>query len=278
MTARIIAQKLTQSLGQNVLVDNRPGAGSTIGVNIAAKSAPDGYTMVLGTIGPIAIAVSLFSKLPYDPAKDLLPVVQVVDALNVLAVHPSLPVKSVKELIAVAKRRPGELNYGDGVGSTGHLAGALFNTMTGTTFVLVPYGGSAPAVVDLLAGNIQLMFITVSNSLGLIKNGKLRGIAMTGTKRSSLLPELPTIAEAGVPGYAVNNWYGVFTPARTPGEIVMRLNAEIVKILNTPDIKQRLLESGLEAVPSTSEQFAAYIQLEIKKWAKVVKDTGVKLD
>ena len=279
ITSRVIAQKLTDALGHQVLVDNRGGAGGMIGVDMGAKAPPDGYTLVLGTIGPIAINPSLYSKMPYDPIRDLVPVTLAADALNVLVVHPALPVKSVKELVALGRARPNQLNYGSsGPGATDHLAGELFNMMTGTKMVHVPYKGGAPAMLDLMAGNVQIIFSTVSTAIGQIKSGRVRALAMTGTKRFVLMPELPTIAQAGVAGFAVNNWYGVFVPAGTPKEIVARLNGEIVKVLNMADAKQRLLESGIETTPSTQEQFVAYILAETKKWAKVVKDAGVKVD
>ncbi len=279
ITSRVIAQKLSEALGQQVLVDNRGGAGGMIGVDLGAKAPPDGYTMVLGTIGPIAINPSLYSKMPYDPVKDLVPVTLAADALNVLVVHPALPVKNVKELVALGRARPNQLNYGSsGPGATDHLAGELFNMLTGTKMVHVPYKGGAPAMLDLMAGNVQIIFSTVSTAIGQIKSGKVRALGMTGTKRFVLMPELPTIAQAGVPQFAVNNWYGVFVPAGTPREIVARLNTEIVKVLHLPDAKQRLLESGIEATPTTQEQFAAYIQSETKKWAKVVKDANVKVE
>ena len=279
ITSRVIAQKLSDALGQQVLVDNRGGAGGMIGVDLGAKAPPDGYTMVLGTIGPIAINPSLYSKMPYDPVKDLAPVSLAADALNVLVVHPALPVKNVRELVALGKARPNQLNYGSsGPGATDHLAGELFDLMTGTKMVHVPYKGGAPAIIDLVAGNVQIIFSTVSTAIGQIKSGRIRALAMTGTNRFVLRPGLPTIAEAGVAGFAVNNWYGVFVPAGTPREIVARLNAEIVKALQAPDAKQRLLDSGIEAKSSTPEQFAVYIQSETKKWAKVVKDANIKVD
>ena len=279
ITSRVIAQKLHDALGQPVLVDNRGGAGGMIGVDLGAKAPPDGYTLVLGTIGPIAINPSLYAKMPYDPIKDLVPVTLAADALNVLVGHPALPVKNVKELIALGKARPNELNFASsGPGATDHLAGELFNMLTGTKMVHVPYKGGAPAMLDLMSGNVQIIFSTVSTAIGQIKGGKIRALGMTGIKRFVLMPELPTIAEAGVPQFAVNNWYGVFVPAGTPKEIVARLNTEIVKVLNLPDAKQRLLESGIEATPSTPEQFATYIQAETKKWAKVVKDANIKVE
>ena len=279
ITSRIIAQKLGPALNQQVLVDNRGGAGGNIGVEIAAKSPPDGYTVVLGTIGPIAINVSLYKKLPFDPVKDLLPITQAANALNVLVVHPSLPAKTVKEVIAIARARPGELSFGSsGPGATDHLAGELFKTMTGVNMVHVPYKGGAPAMLDLMAGQVQTVFSTVSTAIGAIKGGKVRAIAMTGDKRFELMPELPTIAQAGVPGFEVRNWYGVFVPAGTPRDIIARMNSELVKILQMPDVKTRLLESGIEALHSTPEQFAVYIQSETKRWAKVVKDSGARAE
>jgi tripartite-type tricarboxylate transporter receptor subunit TctC len=279
ITSRIIAQKLGPALNQQVLVDNRGGAGGNIGVDMAAKAPPDGYTLVLGTIGPIAINVSLYKKLPFDPVKDLLPITQAANALNVLVVHPSLPAKTVKEVIAIARARPGELSFGSsGPGATDHLAGELFKTLTGVNMVHVPYKGGAPAMLDLMAGQVQTVFSTVSTAIGAIKGGKVRAIAMTGDKRFELMPELPTIAQAGVPGFEVRNWYGVFVPAGTPKEIVTRLNSELVKILQLPDVKSKLLESGIEVLHSTPEQFAAYIQLETKRWAKVVKDSGARAE
>ena len=279
ITSRIIAQKLGPALNQQVLVDNRGGAGGNIGVDLAAKSPPDGYTLVLGTIGPIAINVSLYKKLPFDPVKDLLPITQAANALNVLVVHPSLPAKTVKEVITIAKARPGELSFGSsGPGATDHLAGELFKTLTGVNMVHVPYKGGAPAMLDLMAGQVQTVFSTVSTAIGAIKGGKVRAIAMTGDKRFELMPELPTIAEAGVPGFEVRNWYGVFVPAGTSREIVMRLNGELTKILQMPDVKAKLLESGIEALLGSPEQFAAYIQSETKRWAKVVKDSGARAE
>ncbi len=279
LTARVIAEKLTESMGQSVYVDSKPGAGGNIGVDLAAKSPPDGYTMVLGTIGPIAINVSLYDKLPYKPATDLVPVTQAVNTLNVLVVSPSLPVNNVKELIEYAKANPGKLNFAStGPGQTDHLAGELFNTMAGTRMVHVPYKGGPAAMQDLLAGNVQVMFATVSTAIGQIKAGKVRPIAMTGSSRTSLLPDVPTISESGLPGYVVNNWYGVFVPAGTPPEIVDRLNVEINKALEAPDAKKRLLDAGIEAAPGKSADFRAYVDAETKKWAKVVKDSGAKVD
>ena len=279
ITARLLGPKLSSALGQQFIIDNRGGAGGMLGVDIAAKSPADGYTMVLGAIGAIAINVSLYEKMAYDPVKDLVPVSQTANALNVLVVHPSLPVKTVKEFIALAKARPGQLNYGSsGPGATDHLSGELFNALTGARMVHVPYKGGAPAMLDLIGGNVQLVFSTMSTAVGSIKAGKIRALGMTGNQRFELMPEIPTIAEAGLKGFEANNWYGFFLPAGTPKDIVARLNQETVKALASPDVKQRLLESGIVATSSSPEQFASYIQSETKKWAKVIKDAKIKVE
>jgi len=274
-TARAMANRLTELLGQQVIVDNRPGAAGNIATDIVAKSNPDGYTVLLGTIAALAINPSLYGKLPFDPLRDLAPVTLAVDSTNVLSLNPSVPAKTVKELIALAKSR--SLNGGSsGVGGTGHLAIELFNTMAGTKIVHVPYKGGGPAMVDLLAGNIQLIFATAASAVNFIKVGKIRGIAVTTAKRSALMPELPTIAEAGLPGYEANNWYGVLVPAKTPRAIINRLNKEVTATLNTPAVKDFLFKQGLDANPGTPEQFGVYIKSENIKWAKVVKESGAK--
>ena len=279
ITSRIIAPKLSAELGQQVVVDNRGGAGGMIGVELVAKSPPDGYTVVLGTVGPIAINVSLYSKMGYDPKKDFAPVAGVANALNVLVVHPSLPVKSVKEFVAFAKAHPDQLNYGSsGQGATDHLAGELFNALTGAKLVHIPYKGGAPAMLDLVSGNVQLVFSTVSTAIGSIQGKRIRALAMTGNQRFELLPELPTMAQAGLKGYEVNNWYALYAPAGTPKEIVARLNAEVVKILAQPDVQKRMLESGIVAAPRSPEQLAAYQDAETGKWAKVIKDANIKAE
>ena len=276
ITARLIAPRLTSALGQQVLVDNRGGAGGMVGVDIAAKAPPDGYTLVIGTIGNIAIAPSLYSKMAYDPIKDLVPITRAANALNVLVVHPSLPAKDVKSFIALAKSKPGALNYGSsGAGAADHLAGELFNMMAGVKMAHIPYKGGAPAMLDLLAGQVQLVFSTVSTAIGAIQSGRIRALGMAGNQRYERMPNLPTISEAGLKGFEVNNWYGLFAPAGTPKDIIARLNAESVKALALPDTKARLLDSGIIAVSSTPEAFAGYIQAETKKWAKVVREANI---
>jgi len=280
ITSRAVAARLSVALGQQVVVDNRGGAGGMIGVDLAAKSPPDGYTVVLGTIGPIAINPSLYQKrMTYDPARDLLPVSQAANALNVLVVHPSLPTKNVSEFVALAKSRPGQLNYGSsGAGATDHLAGELFNALTGARMVHVPYKGGAPAMLDLVSGNVQVVFSTVSTAIAAIQAQRIRPLAMTGNQRFELMPELPTMAQAGLKGFEVNNWYGVFVPAGTPKEVVTRLNAELVKALAAADVRKRLLEAGIVATSNSPEAFAAYVSAETAKWAKVIRDARITVD
>jgi tripartite-type tricarboxylate transporter receptor subunit TctC len=279
ITARAIGQKLSPALGQQVIIDNRGGAGGMIGVELAAKSPPDGYTLVLGTIGPIAINPSLYAKMPYDPVKDLIPITLAANALNILVVHPSLPVKNVKEFVALAKARPTDLNFGSsGPGAADHLAGELFNYMTGAKMTHVPYKGGAPAMIDLVAGNVQLIFSTVSTAVGSIQGNKVRAIAMAGNQRFELMPEIPTMSEGGLKGFEANNWYGMFAPAGTPKEITVRVHDETVKALAAPDVKKRLLDAGIVATTNTPEQFAAYIDSETKKWAKVIKAANIKVE
>ncbi|MBI2295740.1 MAG: tripartite tricarboxylate transporter substrate binding protein, partial [Betaproteobacteria bacterium] len=255
-TARAIGTKLAASLGQQIIVDNRPGASGNIAAEIAAKAAPDGYTVLLGTIGALAINSSLLEKMPFDPIKDLAPVTRAADSTNILVVHPSVAAKSVKEVIALAKSKP--LNGGSsGVGGAGHLALELFNLQAGTKIVHVPYKGGGPAIVDLLAGNIHLIFATTASSIAHIKAGKIRALAVTTAKRSAHVPELPTIAEAGLPGFEANNWNGVLVPAKTPRPIINRLNKEFAAALTLPDIKEFLFKQGLDPAPGTPEEFAA---------------------
>jgi tripartite-type tricarboxylate transporter receptor subunit TctC len=273
-TARALSNKLNASLNQQVVVDNRPGHSGTIAADIVAKGTPDGHTVLLGTIA-LVVNPSLSQKMPFDTLKDLAPVTRAADSTNILVVHPSVAAKSVKELIALAKAKP--LNGGSsGIGGTGHLAVELFNLQAGTKIAHVAYKGGGPAMVDLLGGNIHLIFATAASSIGHIKAGKIRALAVTTAKRSALVPDLPTIAESGLPGYEANNWNGFFVPAKTPRPIINRLNKDITAALNAPDIKEFLFKQGLDAAPGTPEEFAAYMKSEMAKWAKVIKAAGIK--
>ena len=276
--ARLVAQKLTGSLGQQVLVDNRPGAGGIIGSDIVAKATPDGYTIVLVTTSH-GVNPSLYRKLPYDTAKDFAPITQVASLQLVLVVNPSLPVRSVKELIALAKAKPGQLNYGSsGSGQSLHLAAELFKTLAGVDIVHVPYKGAAPARTDLLAGQVQMMFESMIGVLPVVKSGRLRALAVSGARRSPATPDIPTMAEAGVPGYEASGWVGILAPAGTPKAIVTRLNREVVNVLNRADVRELFANRGAEPVGSTPEQFGDFTKAQFAKWAKVVKASGARID
>jgi tripartite-type tricarboxylate transporter receptor subunit TctC len=269
-TARALAGKMSERLGEQVIIDNRPGAAGNIATDIAARATPDGYTILMGTIAALAINPALYAKLPFDPLRDVLPITRAVDSTNILVVHPSVQVSSVKDLIALAKSKP--LNGGSsGVGGAGHLALELFNLQAGTNITHVPYKGGGPAMVDLIAGNINLIFATAASAVSHIKSGRIKPLAVTTGKRSGLVPDLPTVAEAGLKDFEANNWYGILAPAKTPQPIIDRLNKEIVAVLNSPDIKAFLFKQGLDVAPSTPEAFAAYIRSEKNKWEKVVK-------
>ena len=275
LTARPVAQKLSELLGQQVIVENRPGAAGNVATEQVAKSAPDGYTLLMGTIAALAINPSLYGNLRFDPETDLAPLIQVVDATNVLALHPSVPASSVKELIALAREKS-LLAGSSGIGATGHLAIELFNLMAGVKLVHVPYKGGGPAMSDLVGGQVNLIFATTASSIPHLKSGRIKGIAVTTAKRSALLPELPTISEAGLDGFDANNWYGLVVPAKTPRAIIDQLNAEVTKVLAMPDVKTTLFNQGLDPAPGTPEQFGAYIRSERAKWAKVIKESGAK--
>ena len=279
LTARVIAPKLSEALGQTVVVENRGGAGGLIGVDLGAKASPDGYTVVIGTIGNIAIAPHLQSKMPYDPQKDLVPISQLANALNVMVINPSVKATTVKEFIELAKKEGSNISYGSsGSGATDHLAGEVFNTLAGLKMTHIPYKGGAPAMIDLVGGQVQVIFATVSTAISSIQGGKVRALGMTGNQRYESLPEVPTIAEAGLASFDVNGWYGLYAPAGTPKDIITRLNAEVVRILAMPDVKARLLDAGIIATSSSPEAFAAYTQAETKRWAKVVKDANIKTE
>jgi tripartite-type tricarboxylate transporter receptor subunit TctC len=273
-TARALSNKLTASFGQQVIVDNRPGHSGTIAADIVSKSVPDGHTVLLGTIA-LVVNPSLSKNMPFDTLKDLLPVTRAADSTNLLVVHPTVAAKSVKEFIALAKAKP--LNAGSsGIGGTGHLAVELFNLQAGVKMTHVPYKGGGPAIVDLLAGNIHLIFATGASSIAHIKAGKIRALGVTTLKRSALVPEVPTIAESGLPGFEANNWNAFMVAAKTPRPLVNRLNKDLTAALSAPDIKDFLFNQGLDAAPGTPEELGAYMKSEMAKWAKVIKAAGIQ--
>jgi tripartite-type tricarboxylate transporter receptor subunit TctC len=273
---RLVGQKLTESFGQNVIIENRPGGGGLIGANIAVKSAPDGYTLFLGGITTLVLAPLVHKNLQYDPLRDFLPISQTTISPLLLMTHPSLPARSVKDYIGLARAKPGEINYASsGPGGSGHLAGELFRSMTKVNIVHVPYRGAPPALTDLISGQVQSMFGTMLASVPHIRNGKLRALAVTGPQRSIAVPEVPTFAESGLPGYDASSWNGILVPTGTPRPIVDRLSAEIVKIMRTPGVLDRLANDGPIAIGSTPEQFAAYIRAEQAKWTPVVRAANI---
>jgi tripartite-type tricarboxylate transporter receptor subunit TctC len=279
LVARIAGQKLEEAWNQQVIIDNRPGAGGNVGLDYVAKSAPDGYTLVIGHIGTFGFGPSLYSRLPYDPVRDFAPIAMFATVPNMLVVNASLPVKSVKGLLALAKARPGQLNYGSaGNGSASHLAVEYFKLLSKTDIMHIPYKGTGPLVTDLIAGQTSLTITGVPPLYPQVRSGRLRALGVASAQRLPLLPEVPTIAEAGVPGYESTTWFGLLAPAKTPKEIILKLNAELLKILQRPDVKERLLADGADPAGSTPEQFGAYIKSEIERWAKVIQQAGVHVE
>ncbi|HKA45857.1 MAG TPA: tripartite tricarboxylate transporter substrate binding protein [Burkholderiales bacterium] len=275
---RVVAGKLSETYGRNFVIENRSGANGNIGTEAVAKAQRDGYTLLMTGAG-LVTNPSLYAKTGYDPVKDFEPVSLLSIAPNVLVAHPSVPVKSVADLIALARSRPGQVGFaGSGSGSTPHLAGELFNTMAKVNMVHVPYRGTGPAMIGLLGGEVSIMFMPATNAVQLIKTGRIKGIAVTSTKRLPVMPELPTVAESGLKGYDSTQWYGVLAPAGTPEDILASLNAQLAKIMHGADIKQRLAEEGVLPVGSTRNEFAAHIRMEIAKWAKVIKQSGARID
>jgi tripartite-type tricarboxylate transporter receptor subunit TctC len=277
--ARLVGKHLSGGLGQQLVIDNRPGAGGALGAELAAKAAPDGYTLFLGGVGSHAVNPNLNERLPYDPIRDFAPVALLASAPLVLVVHPSVPADSFKGFVALARARPGQLNYAsNGNGSSSHLAAVMFDSMAGVDMVHVPYKGLSPALTDLLSGRVQLMFSSVVAILPHIRAEKLRGLAVTGAKRLPSLPDLPTIAESGLPGYEASSWYGVLAPAGTPREIVARLNAELVKALAQPEVRTSLLAEGAEPIGGTPEQFGAHISSEKERLGKLIREAKIRLE
>jgi tripartite-type tricarboxylate transporter receptor subunit TctC len=273
---RLVGEKMSKSLKQTIVVENRGGAGGTIGTRQVAKSAPDGYTMLIAT-SSLAINPSLYPNVGYDPRKDFAPIGLIASSANVVLVHPSVPVKSIRELIALAKKSPGKLNFAStGSGSSVHLAAELFAAMAGIKINHVPYRGSGPALNDLLGGHVTMMFSTLPSAIGIVRGGKVRALAVTGAKRSNVFPELPTIAEAGLPGYEAELHYGLVAPAGTPRAAIDKLNAALREALNDASLRERLAREGAVALPSTPEQYASDIDAEEKKWSKIIRDAGVK--
>jgi tripartite-type tricarboxylate transporter receptor subunit TctC len=279
IVARLAGQALSEELGRPVIVENRPGAGGNIGAQMVARAPADGYTLVMGTVGTHAINPALYKKMPYDHLKDFAPISRVAAVPNVLVVSPSQPYKTVKELIAYGKSHPNDLSFASsGNGTSIHLAAELFKSMTGVQMRHIPYKGSAPALTDLMGGQTNLMFDNLPSAIQFIRAGKLRAIAVTTLTRTSQLPDVPTIAESGIPGFDASSWFGLFAPAGTPPAVIKRIDDALMKVMETTDLKKKIIERGGEPVAETPEKFAAFIQAETTKWAKVVKESGATVD
>jgi tripartite-type tricarboxylate transporter receptor subunit TctC len=277
--ARLLAQKVAESVKQPVIVDNKPGAGGNIGADAVAKASPDGYTILMGAVATHAINPTLYPAIPYDPIRDFTPVTQVASTPNVLIVNPTIPATNVKEFIAYARANPGTLNFGSGsTGSAGHLAGELFKAMARVEMTHVPYKGAAPAMQDLIGGQIQLMFDNLASALGQVRAGKVKALAVTTAQRTALAPDLPTIGESGLPGFDISTWFGIFLPAGASREIVDQLHAEFTRALGSAEVRDRMLNLGAEPVGSKPEEFAAYIRSESAKYARVIKASGARAD
>jgi tripartite-type tricarboxylate transporter receptor subunit TctC len=279
LVGRALAPRLAEGFGQQVLIDNRPGGGTILGAELAARAVPDGYTIFMASNTSMSINPNLHAKLPYDPIKDFAPITRIATAANMLVVHPSMPVRSVKELAAFAKARPDQLNYGSsGSGTPAHLAGVMFNEAASVKLVHVPYKGSSPALTAIVSGETQLMFATITSSLTFVRSQRLRALAVTSAQRSPTMPALPTIAESGFPGYEAITWYGVVAPAGTPPAVLNRLHSEFIKVLNNAEFKSWLLNQGAEAAPSTPEALAAQVKRELALYASIIKKSGMKAD
>ena len=278
IVARIIAPDLSKRLGQQVVIDNRPGAGTMIGIEVAAKSPPDGYTLLMG-LSTLAINPALYQKVPYDPMRDFAPITEAVSSASIIVVHPSLPVKSVKELIAFARSLPGQINYASaGTGTYPHMTMELFLSMANLKMVHIPYKGTGPAMIDMLAGHTAVMAATILTGMPQIRAGRLRPLGITSAARSAVAPEIPTVAESGLPGFESVQWYGMLAPAKTPKEIITRLHLEVTRILQQPETRERFAGDGADPVGNTPEEFARFIQSELVKWAKVARAAGIKAE
>src|SRR3954468_9213058 len=276
---RAVAQKLADTFGQQIVIDNRTGAGGVIGTETAAHAVPDGYTLVIGGTGTLALSPHLHRNLPYDPVRDFAPVTMLIASPYVIVVHPSVAANNVKELIALAKAKPGQINYASGgAGSAPHFASEMFNTAAGVKLTHVPYKGSTPGVIDLIGGQVQVMFTGIPSVIAYIKSNRLRALAVTGKTRTAALPDVPTVIESGVPGYVVSPWFGLLVPVHTPATIVATLHRETVKALRSPALTERFAVEGVDPVGDTPEHFAAYIKEEIVTWGKVVKDTSMRAE
>lgn len=278
IVARIIAPELSKRLGQQIVIDNRPGAGTMIGIEVAAKSPADGYTVLMG-LSTLAINSALYKKVPYDPQRDFAPITQVVSSASIIVVHPSIPVKTLKELIAFARARPGQLNYASaGAGTYPHMTMALFLSMAKLKMVHIPYKGTGPAMIDMVAGQVATMAATILTGMPQIRAGRLRPLGITSAARSPIVPDIPTVAEAGLTGYESVQWYGMLAPAKTPRDIVNRLHTEVTGVLKQPEIKARFAGDGADTVGSSPDEFTRYIQSELVKWAKVARDAGIQAE
>jgi tripartite-type tricarboxylate transporter receptor subunit TctC len=276
IVARILSPRMSERLGQQIVIDNRPGAGTMIGIELAAKSPADGYTVLI-TPSTLALNSAVYKKVPYDPVRDFAPVTCIVGSASIIAVHPSVPARSIKELIALARARAGQLNYASaGIGTYPHMTMELFNHAAGVRMTHVPYKGTAPAMIDMVAGHITVMAATILTGMPQIRAGRIRPLGITSSKRSAAAPDIPTVAEAGLPGFESLQWYGAVVPAQTPKDIVGRLHAEFVRVLAMPDVKERFLADGTDPVGDTPEHFGIYVRDELTKWAKVAKAAGIK--
>jgi tripartite-type tricarboxylate transporter receptor subunit TctC len=279
LLARLIGARLADTLGQGFVIENRAGAGGNLAAEAATKAAPDGYTLLMANAPVLAVNPSLYDKVPFDPVKDFAPVSLVANVPLLLVTHPAFAPKTVSELVTRAKAEGGKMNYASaGGGSTTYLATELFKSMAGVQMLAIPYKGSGPALSALVAGEVPVMFELFPSALGHVKSGRLRALAVTSAARSALMPELPTVAEAGLPGYEIASWFGIVAPAGTPREVIVKLNAEVVKLIDSPDMRARLATLGAEPRPSTPEQFAQLIPAEIRKWARVIKESGAKVE